>query len=498
VFNHHAPDLLGIRPVLVEPGNSQIGPEWHLHQDFVVTLGLRREGDVWVRPDEGYMEIARLERGDAGHPRLLEVRASHLRDYLCARGMGLYVSSYRSRVEVVESVADIDWNSNPMREESKGVLWEGGIREIHEGGEPFGQETVVLHITRTDVDSGEDVPSVELDDPVGFKETVVRAEGRKVFRVSGRVWRNEWVDPASTSPIVRDDHIPATVFFITDAVGHSQSKDTLVGAGQWLWFRPEVMMALAHRRGGSLGWYTRDTGSVACVPDRGVHFGVNALGLVNVYAKDIALLPDWQQKIWSGFNVGPEGRVSEELLASQGRGEPADTQAPESYLAPGLTGLNKVAKARLGIEIVKSTEHTRDILTRSHRFRAIDKAGLFSLAKDLARLTAESFDTTAIQSLAPPPKGNKLGSLKSIEGLFAKKVGPDAAHSAMSPLHWIYNLRLADAHLPGEDADESLKSLGVDATAPYVIQGYQLMRACVGSIYTIIEILDGWDARPVS
>jgi hypothetical protein len=67
-----------------------------------------------------------------------------------------------------------------------------------------------------------------------------------------------------------------------------------------------------------------------------VHFGINSRGLVNVYAKDIALLPDWQQKIWAGYNIGPDGKVSEELLASQAEAQPADTQAPEVFLGKGL------------------------------------------------------------------------------------------------------------------------------------------------------------------
>jgi hypothetical protein len=39
--------------------------------------------------------------------------------------------------------------------------------------------------------------------------------------------------------------------------------------------------------------------------------------LVTVYAYDIAKLPLWQQRVWSGFNVTPEGAVSSELLAAQ-------------------------------------------------------------------------------------------------------------------------------------------------------------------------------------
>ena len=59
---------------------------------------------------------------------------------------------------------------------------------------------------------------------------------------------------------------------------------------------------------------TRDTGTLACKLGGGVHFGVNELGLHKVVAKDIAMLPDWRQQIWSSFNVPPSGGVSQELM----------------------------------------------------------------------------------------------------------------------------------------------------------------------------------------
>jgi hypothetical protein len=42
------------------------------------------------------------------------------------------------------------------------------------------------------------------------------------------LWRNEWIDPAATSPIVRCDEIPPTVYFVTDVEGTQESKETLV------------------------------------------------------------------------------------------------------------------------------------------------------------------------------------------------------------------------------------------------------------------------------
>jgi len=491
VYQDYRGEFSGLHLVLNQRGNSVEKSEWHLHQDFVITLGLKREADIWVRPDEGYIEVAKLSKREDGSPYLLEVRASHLRDYLCARGMTLYVTSYRDRVEIFEDASHILWSENPIRENDDNDRWEGRVSEIHEGGTPYGGKTAVFHAARTDVDPEEDVPVFGLptDDNVTSKSWTIEDTGRKLYRVEGELWRTEWIEPASQSPIVRGDKVPPTIFFITDAEGKLENRETLVAGGRWLWFRPEVMCALAHRRGGSLRWHTRDTGSVGCSPDYSVHFGVNSLGLINIYAKDIALLPEWQQKVWSGYNVSPEGKVSEELLASQIKADPANTQAPEAFLKEGLNLLNKLSQKKLRILLLRDHDSIPQLLANSHRFRAIDKAGLYALAKDVARLTVDRIDAAAIQTIIPPPKGTKWGSLKSLENLIASKIDPKIARSMLGPLVGVYELRHADAHLPSSEIDESFALVGVDQSLPYVQQGYQLLRACVDSIYGIAEVL---------
>lgn len=248
-------------------------------------------------------------------------------------------------------------------------------------------------------------------------------------------------------------------------------------------------MALAHRRGGGLGWYTRNTGSLRCSPDYDVHFGVNDLGLVNVYAKDIAYLPDWQQRIWAGYNVGPDGGVCEELLASQVRAEPADTKAPEAYLGRGLSLLSEAVHASFGIQLLRPHGQTDEILDHCHRFRAVDRAGLFALAKDMARLTADSIDSAAIHEFLELEKKDRPGSLKSLERLVAQRIGDENARKLLGPLVGIYELRLADAHLPSSDVDDAIRLVGIDPTAPTVHQGFQLLDACVASIHQIAQAL---------
>lgn len=495
IYKDDDDEFVGEHLVLEQRGNSEEHHVWHLNQDLVITLGLKREGNVWVRPDEGYIEVAKLYIRDDGSHYFLEIRAAHLRDYLCARSMALYMTSYRDRVEVVEDASHILWEENPITEDVGMDRWEGRINEIHEGGMSFGEKIAVFHVSRTDVDPDEDVPSFDFptDDNVKSESWTKEDHGRKLYRIEGELWRNEWIEPASSSPIIRGDKMTPTVFFITDAEGKQENRETLVNGSRWLWFRPDVVMALSHHRGGSLRWYTRFTGSVRCSPDYKVHFGINVLGLVNVYAKDIGMLPDWQQKIWAGYNVSPEGKVSEELLASQMRAQPASTQAPEPFLKDGLSLLNNVAQNELGISLLRDHDYISRLLENSHRFRAIDEAGLYALAKDVARLTADSIDTDAIQQLVSPPKDTKWGSLKSLEKLLTLRISPATARAMVGPLVGVYELRLGDAHLPSSDIDEALALVKIDKTEPYVHQGLQLLGECVSSIYDIVNVLKHWN-----
>ena len=258
--------FVGVHLVLDQLGSGAERSEWHLHQDFVTTLGLTREDDSWVRPDENYIEVARLIRASDGSAALLEARASHLRDYLCARSMGLVVSSYRERSEIIEDASHISWVANDVEEKGEHDRWIGRRMDIHEGGKPYGGSVFVAHVSRTDVNPEDDVPVLRLptDANVQSSSWTRQFRGRKLYRIFGELWRTEWLEPASQSPIVRGDKLPPSVSFIIDAEGRQATTAELVESGRWLWFRPTVVPALIDRRGGSLRWCTRDTGNVAC------------------------------------------------------------------------------------------------------------------------------------------------------------------------------------------------------------------------------------------
>lgn len=488
VYKDSENGLRGIRLALCQSFEDPDEDDLILHQDFVLALGLKREGDVWVCPQEGYIEVAHLTRTSNGHPSLLEVRAEHLKDYLCARKMILSLATYRERIAIIKDSPCFTFAEDNVQENCR---WRGYIQEIHEGGEPFGAKVSIFHLARNDIDESEDIPVMgeETDQNIDVTHCENNFSGELCYRISGEFWKQEIIEPAIRSPRIAHDEIPSPIFFIVDSEGHRESKNTLDMEGRWLWFSPSVISAILVYRGTCLQWYTAHTGSVRFLQSINIHFGVNQLGFINVYAKDIVYLPVWLQLIWAGYNLSPDGKVSSELLASQVRAEPAETQAPEDFLLKGIKLLNKKSVQKLGFQLIRETETMFSISEKCHRFRCINRDGLYSLAKDLARITADSIDVTSLKKILAPLKEEKWGSLKTLENYLGTIISLSEAKLIMAPLFAIYDLRLADAHLPKNDYKSQLDLLKIDEAKPSVWQGYQMLHMCVSAIYSIIEML---------
>ncbi|MEA1972535.1 MAG: hypothetical protein U9N34_04470 [Candidatus Cloacimonadota bacterium] len=185
-------------------------------------------------------------------------------------------------------------------------------------------------------------------------------------------------------------------------------------------------------------------------------------------------------------------------MASQVRARPADTQAPEEFLSRTIENVNKLSLAKLGIKIFREHEAIPDLITRTHRFRAIDEASFYSLAKDLARLIADNLDADAMQSIVPPPKKTKWGFLKSLENLLASKYDRELIRKMTAALVGVYELRHADAHLPSSKIEDAFKLINIDRSQPFVHQGCQMLHQVVSSIYGVVEGLNRWPSENAS
>lgn len=303
VFRSWGKEPLGINLVIDQYLEEPSRKVWHPHPDLVVALRLLQEGDSWLRPEEGWVEVLRMKHDAQGEPVLLEIKAEFLADYLAARGMALYCSSYRERISVAAAKPPYIWPDDMFREEEN--------RDRREA--------------------------------VTVDATYPNPEGS--FWTRGALWRTEWVEGGEDSVRVRGDKDRHVATFVLKNDGTRASGDQLAGVMSWLYFEPTLVSTLLRHRGAQLYWYSQETGSLGATR-WSVHFGINTLGLITVYAKDIGSLPQWEQRLWSAHNVIPEGGVSSELFAAQMEVKPAATTAPEKELAGALDAINAAFIAR--------------------------------------------------------------------------------------------------------------------------------------------------------
>lgn len=456
-----------------------------INQDLIVALGLMQDGDRWLRVDEGYIDVIRQRRSsDRGDVVAIEMRAEHLRDYLRARGMALKVVRYRSRAEVLQDASHVPWYQGVVESGGQGDRHVLRTYKIDSSGGLHGGNVAVFTVRRTDVDPEADVPVFdrETEENTESEHREFERGGASFDRVEGEWWKDDWIEAADRSDRVRGDAPAEELFFATSSSGERMGARALnhEDIGRYLWFKPEVMEALLSYRGSALSWFTRSTGQVKCSPDYSVPFGVSESCRINVYAYDVARLPQWQQRIWHGFNVTPDGPPSTELLAAQMECRPARTRAPEEGLSSLITDLNALFIDTFGGPLFKPHDSTPAILRQCHRFRATANNGLLALAKDVTRVTADSIDQALLTKLIALKHNERLGSLKLLERLLEKYVVEADARRIMGPMHVAYGLRLGDAHLPSAaDIAQSLSQLSAtETTHPVDIAIRLLSKVC--------------------
>jgi len=128
-----------------------------------------------------------------------------------------------------------------------------------------------------------------------------------------------------------------------------------------------------------------------------------------------------------------------------------------------------------------------DLLAKLSRFDGIDWPGLLALAKDIARLTADSLDKDSLKLVVTNP--GTLGSLKLLEKFLATMVPESDARQIMAPLFCIYDLRLGDAHLPATNLEQRLEDMGVDRRQPYVWQSAQMLFLCAQALAQVSQVI---------
>jgi len=488
-FNHD--DISGSLPVLDHRIEVERSNDLHVHQDIVLGLGLKRDGDRWVRPEEDYVEVIRLLRDDTSQPVRVEIKAEFLKDYLCAAQSGLILVSYERRTAIHERFEPFQQETEKVATDFVTYEWNGHIGDRFEGDsllDIFGQVRV-FHAWRTDTDYNEDIPSYDFPGATDGTSYDAKSSNRKVSQATGEMWKNEWVEGADSSPRVRGDESPSKLDFLVDNAGRTEGSVALENSIRWLWFHPDVINALLKKPNSVLSWYTEDTGNVGGAWNRSLHFGVNSIGLINVFAKDVALLPEIDKKTWAHYNVSPDGKVSAELLMSQMQADPASTEAPEAAFFRLVEQIQEISRQKFGGELLKRHASSLAIAKQIHRFHATTREGFYFLCKEITRFLIERLDIDLLKRVKD--EKDSLGSLKRLDRILTA-VGYDG-QKLTGVLVGVYELRLADAHLPSGDIEDSMRLVGVDYDVEKFGAGKRLLQNINNALDAIKDALENGD-----
>ena len=476
-YQYNDKEPIGVNLVFEHPRPVVGGREWILSPDLVVALHLVKEGPNWVRPEEDFVVVAREIVDDDGSHRLIEIKREFLMDYLAARGLSLRLSYYRQHVENVADLKQSPYaDLSEIQEQREGGRYELRIKPLQE---VFGGSWASFRMWRTDVDCEEDAPVMgpETNENTSSETANGHHSGYSGVRVEGEFWRDEWIEHHEQSIRVRGDVDQNLPHFIVETDGSRKFSTELKNEdiGRWLWFRRSIINELLSRRGFSLQWYTAETGAINSTSGYATHFGVNSSDLITVYAYDIAKLPAWEQFLWAASNVAPEGKVSAELLASQVKAQPADTNAVENLLFKCMRSLEADFLETFGAPFFSNEIDDAALIQNVSRFTSRDQTSLLRLAKELVRIFTDRLDVRSLRKLSKHPMKDSLKSNKLLESIVAEKVGKDQAREIFAVIVGAYDMRVGDAHPTSSKIADALKLAGIDTSASHLRQGEQLI-----------------------
>ncbi|WP_320172885.1 hypothetical protein [Maridesulfovibrio sp.] len=490
-YEYNDKEPIGVHLVFDHPQPVVGGRIWILNPDLIVALRLVKEGNNWVRPEENFVVVARESFDNDGNHCLIEIKREFLLDYLAARNLSLRLSYYRQRVENVASLESSTYSDLASHEEQRDggryVLLMRNLEDV------YGGSWGVFRTWRTDVDEDEDAPVMgpENNENTDFESSEGHLGGYEGTRIEGEFWRNELIEHKEQSKRVRGDVDTNLPQFIVETDGTRMISTDLnsEGIGRWLWFRSSIINELLGLRGFSLEWYTAETGGIRSTSGYMTHFGINSSDLITVYAYDVARLAAWEQHIWGGHNVVPEGKVSSELLASQVNSQPASTHAVEESLFKVMDMLEGGFYQKFNVNLYSHAVDRTLAMKQISRFSSKDQASLLRLAKELVRVFTDRLNKCELQKLSNHSDKVKLGSNKLLQDILAQKVGDDKAREIFGPIVGVYDMRVGDAHPTSSKIGNALKLAGIDHSRSFLRQGEQLILNYGQSIWWIGKFL---------
>jgi len=456
-----------------------------ISQDLIFALDLFNIGDNYYDPHFNDELVIRIDNDDKKETYKVDIRKDYLLDYLSARNMSLLVDRYFERqVDTINNLYD-----DNIQEEVTDYSYALFASKTLPNGMRPGDSALVMKVSYKDVDYNEDIPEYDEARDTQVEQSEIKYEGEGINHYLAEFRRIYVLHNNGISIKIRRDKVKLNYKYYVDNTNKKVLSDKLITKIQFLWFKPDIIKILLQGKYCTLRWFTRDTCQIGNIENH-IWFGVNKLGLINVFAKDIIELPEYYQNKWFSYNCPPNGGVSQELLMSQIEASPANTKPSEYLLKISLQEINNAFLDIYSKPIFKEATEAVDLDKQINRFQSISQDDCFALCKNINRFIIERFNNDVLIELSSDME-KRTGSLKRLEHILSKK---DAgASKIISPLFIIYDMRIIDAHYTEVSAKDIFKRFDIEITeteenyimiAEYII--YQVAK-CLHEISEIIR-----------
>lgn len=453
------------------PNGPDVEP--FVSQDVIVALRLVRQGDEWIRPEECGIDVIRIERDKESKIREIKIRTEILKDYLCARNMGLYIEEFRHRQAQTLQTPTIAWPKCHGYDERfcehGHYIWKGWVFE-HSSSDNWSE-------------------------PLSLKGDLTLPS---FYRVEGQLWKQYWISAGVVSPRIGGDSHSHE--FIVSPNGDKHKISTLDDdkyGHVYLFFNPMIVLHLQDTAGVELEWASRDVFSVG-FPSHGKFLcGISAKGNIFAISSDIARLEDWAQNLWLRENIRPEDLAdyqSHELFQNQMMCEFLRAEeSPEQIFARLVNELGVVFKKRTGVELWQDINTGKEAVKRVSRFVSRNSRGLVELSKYILEALSERMSSPKLKTYIADDEATK--DLKSIQ-LFEMALSKlDASLNASEHVRFIRNInavRQVDAHLMSKsDVEKRLRKVNLPEDVSPLEQGAQLIEYANTGIMALIKLLKG-------
>lgn len=443
-----------------------------INPDFVAALGLVKREDSWIKPSECGKVVVKIERNKEGNIVSISARTDHLKDYLFARGMGLYIEEFRHRQEQDFNGNQISWRQSPYIEER--IARDGNGRYEWKG----------WMFKHADKHSWKDVQTV--------KGPVVSLPS--YYRIEGQLWKQFWVSPGQSSSIVSDDALGLKFYISPNGDEHEISPlDDLEYGHVYLFFNVSVVQEL-QGAGLTITWDSRDVFTIHPPSGEPIMCGISKKGKIFAISADIARQDGWLQLIFHRANVPPEEPediVGCELFQNQMMCEFLSSKPPENEFQRLLQDLGTVFESRTGVKLWRALDSDRRIVSSISRFVSNNDEGFVKLAKKLTGAMIERIDVNELKKyINGRVETAQLKSISLLETSLTLAGIKDAAQ-LVKFLRNINDVRQIDAHImSGTDAEAKRMKVPVPTDLTFIEQGAILIEYANHGLKDLIVALN--------